>query len=148
MSWAHSPRLISDVTACGDGVGSWQVITSKAVSKLGLGVPEQLASLWKGSLFSESEIQRIRQKRDSGITPDEKAQGLYWEMYQQRPAEAAAGFAEASADLASLFHQAGAHLAPQGPAHPSHPPTCSPASCTHRPPLCTHHSLGIVPTHR
>ncbi|KAJ1478657.1 hypothetical protein T484DRAFT_1816870, partial [Baffinella frigidus] len=87
--------------------GHLQVITSKAVSKLGLGVPEQLASLWKGSLFSESEIQRIRQKRDSGITPDEKAQGLYWEMYQQRPAEAAAGFAEASADLASLFHQAG-----------------------------------------
>ena len=48
------------------------MITSKAVSNLGLAVPDKLASLWKGSLFSESELASIRQKRESGMTPDEK----------------------------------------------------------------------------
>lgn len=86
--------------------GQLQVITSKAASGLGLAMPERLSTLWKGSLFSESELEKIRQKREEGMTPDEKAQSLYWDMYRRRQAEAAGAFSEATKDLSGELEEA------------------------------------------
>lgn len=81
-----------------------KVVTTKTVG----GDPERMAAayikkisnLWRGSLISEDEIQKIRRERESRRTDEERAQDLYWSMYHDRLAHTAAtAFSEVSEEV-------------------------------------------------
>jgi hypothetical protein len=64
------------------------------------GYIQKVSSMFRGSLISEEEMQRIRRKRESGKTEAERAHELYWSMYQDHLAGTAAeAFSEASQTL-------------------------------------------------
>eukprot|EP00277_Geminigera_cryophila_P007177 CAMPEP_0179417826 /NCGR_PEP_ID=MMETSP0799-20121207/7586_1 /TAXON_ID=46947 /ORGANISM="Geminigera cryophila, Strain CCMP2564" /LENGTH=153 /DNA_ID=CAMNT_0021190885 /DNA_START=28 /DNA_END=487 /DNA_ORIENTATION=- len=61
---------------------------------------KKISNLWRGSLISEEEMERIRRERNTNKTDDQRAQDLYWSMYHDRLAvTAATAFSEVSSEV-------------------------------------------------
>jgi hypothetical protein len=81
-----------------------KVVTSKTVGidshRLAAPYIKKISNLWRGSLISEEEMEKIRRKRESKKTDDDRAKDLYWSMYHDRLAmTAATAFSEVTQEV-------------------------------------------------
>jgi len=78
-----------------------KVVTSKAdPDRLAAPYIKKISNLWRGSLISEEEMEKIRRERESKKTDDDRAKDLYWSMYHDRLAmTAASAFSEVTQEV-------------------------------------------------
>jgi len=71
-----------------------KVVTSKTLGteaeRAAKPIIKKISSLWRGSLISEEEMEKIRSQRESRRTDTDRAHELYWSMYHDRLATTAA----------------------------------------------------------
>ena len=77
-----------------------KVVTSKTLGtdaeSAAKPIIKKISSLWRGSLISEEEMEKIRSQRESRRTDTDRAHDLYWSMYHDR---AAAAFGEVTEEV-------------------------------------------------
>jgi hypothetical protein len=81
-----------------------KVVTSKTIGidpdRLAAPYIRKISNLWRGSLISEEEMEKIRRKRESKKTDEDRAKDLYWSMYHDRLAmTAATAFSEVTQEV-------------------------------------------------
>ena len=94
----HRNRAALQVEALSSKI---KVVTSKAdPDRLAAPYIKKISNLWRGSLISEEEMEKIRRERESKKTDDDRAKDLYWSMYHDRLAmTAASAFSEVTQEV-------------------------------------------------